>query len=593
MEDIIQVLPDRVANQIAAGEVVQRPASIVKELLENSIDADASQIQLIIQDAGRTLVQVVDNGKGMSATDARLSFERHATSKIRNAEELFHIQTKGFRGEALASIAAVAHVDLKTKRAADELGTAITIAGSEVTSQEPTSTTNGTSLSVKNLFYNIPARRNFLKGDKVELKHIIDEFERVALAHPAIGFTFHHNNQELFRLRPDGLRKRVVDIFGPKFNEKLVPVEEDTDVVSIQGFVGKPDFAKKSRGEQFFFVNNRFIKNNYLHHAVQIAFEGLLAEGYHPSYFLFLQIDPARIDVNIHPTKTEIKFDDDRTIYAILRSAVKKSLGQYSIAPSLDFERETSFDDIPLKPNGPVRPPSIEVDPSFNPFQSSPKKEHKNQFDWTEAYHQFDTPSQSSNKEIEFEGAHSTTIAYQLHNKYILTHIKTGFMVIDQNRAHQRILYEQFLKRLENQSSLSQQLLFEQTLEMTAGNRAILTSLESQLASLGFDIEPFGPQTVVIRGIPAGLKETNAAAVLEGIIEDAKHNRDDLTSGNLDTLAKFMARNMAVKSGIRLEKEEMHRIVDELFACDQPSAAPNGKTALITLTLEELDKRFQ
>ena len=592
MEDIIQVLPDRVANQIAAGEVVQRPASIVKELLENSIDADASQIQLIVQDAGRTLVQVVDNGKGMSATDARLSFERHATSKIRNAEELFHIQTKGFRGEALASIAAVAHVDLKTKRAIDEMGTFISIAGSDVKSQVPDSTPDGTSLSVKNLFYNIPARRNFLKGDKVELKHIIDEFERVALAHPAIGFTFHHNQQELFRLRPDGLRKRIVDIFGPKFNEKLVPTEEETDVVGISGFVGKPDFAKKTRGEQFFFVNNRFIKHPYLHHAVQSAFDGLLAAGYHPSYFLFLQIDPARIDVNIHPTKTEIKFDEDRTIYAILRSAVKKSLGQYSIAPSLDFDRETSFDDIPLKPNGPVRPPSIEVDPSFNPFKSSPKNEHKNQYDWTAAY-EFDQQPEQETKELGFEGNKKTTIAYQLHNKYILTHIKTGFMVIDQNRAHQRVLFEQFLKRLENQSSLSQQLLFEQTFELSGGDRAILSSLENQLNSLGFDIEPFGPQTVVIRGIPAGIKETNACAVLEQIIEDAKHHRDDLTSGNLDTLAKFMARNMAVKSGMRLEKEEMHQLVDELFACEQPYAAPNGKTTLITLTLEELDKRFQ
>lgn len=592
MEDIIQVLPDRVANQIAAGEVVQRPASIVKELLENSIDADASQIQLIVQDAGRTLVQVVDNGKGMSPTDARLSFERHATSKIRNAEELFHIQTKGFRGEALASIAAVAHVELKTKRALDEIGTSISIAGSDVKSQVPDSTPDGTSLSVKNLFYNIPARRNFLKGDKVELKHIIDEFERVALAHPSIGFSFHHNQQELFRLRPDGLRKRIVDIFGPKFNEKLVPTEEETDVVGISGFVGKPDFAKKTRGEQFFFVNNRFIRHPYLHHAVQSAFEGLLAPGYHPSYFLFLQIDPARIDVNIHPTKTEIKFDDDRTIYAILRSAVKKSLGQYSIAPSLDFDRETSFDDIPLKPDGPVRAPSIEVDPSFNPFKSSPKSERKNPYDWTEAY-RFDEQKEENTKELGFEGNEKTTIAYQLHNKYILTHIKTGFMVIDQNRAHQRVLFEQFLRRLENQSSLSQQLLFEQTFELSGGDRSILSSLETQLNSLGFDIEPFGPQTVVIRGIPAGIKETNACAVLEQIIEDAKHHRDDLTSGNLDTLAKFMARNMAVKSGVRLEKEEMHQLVDELFACEQPYAAPNGKTTLITLTLEELDKRFQ
>ncbi|QTN39531.1 DNA mismatch repair endonuclease MutL [Cryomorphaceae bacterium] len=603
MTDIIQVLPDRVANQIAAGEVVQRPASLVKELLENSIDAGATEISLIVRDAGRTLVQVVDNGKGMSTADARLCFERHATSKIKDAEELFRICTKGFRGEALASIAAVAHVELRTKRTEDELGTTVTISGSEVSSEEPAQAPDGTSISVKNLFYNIPARRNFLKSDKVELKHIIDEFERVALAHPDIAFDLHHNDHELFRLRRDVLRKRIVDVFGTKFNERLVPVEEETDVVVVQGFVGKPEHARKTRGEQFFFVNSRFIKNPYLNHAVSSAFEGLIPEGHHASYFLYLEVDPQTIDVNIHPTKTEIKFEDERAIYAILRSAIRKSLGQYNIAPSLDFERETSFDDIPLKPSGPVRMPTIEVDPDFNPFDTSEERggqagasgrrpqTHHNQFDWTAAYAQ-DSAPQVEEQQLSLEESKSV-MAYQLHGKYILTHIKSGFMIIDQNRAHQRILFEQFQKSLGRQNSVTQQLLFQQTIELGAGDLSLLEEHEETLRQLGFDLERFGGQSIVVRGIPPGVREADVQGLIETLLDDLKNHRDDLGRGNTDRVAGFMARNLAIRSGASLEKEEMHQLVDELFACEQPFVAPNGKSVLITLSLDELDKRFQ
>ena len=604
MNDIIQVLPDRVANQIAAGEVVQRPASLVKELLENSIDAGATDISLIVRDAGRTLVQVVDNGKGMSNTDARLCFERHATSKIRNAEELFHICTKGFRGEALASIAAVAHVELRTKEHSEDLGTLVTIEGSEVTAQEPVQAPGGTSISVKNLFYNVPARRNFLKSDKVELKHIIDEFERVVLAHPDIAFSLHHNDHELFRLRRDGLRRRIVDVFGPRFNERLVPVSEETDLVTVGGFVGKPEHAKKTRGEQFFFANSRFIKNSYLHHAVSRAFEGLIPEGHHPSYFLYLEVDPQTIDVNIHPTKTEIKFEDEKAIYAILRSAIRKSLGQYNISPSLDFERETSFDDIPLNPDGPIRVPTIEVDPDYNPFDADTgssgggggdasgrrPKTHQNQFDWTSVYREPEEVESTPNLPMEEE---RSVLAYQLQGKYILTHIKSGFMIIDQHRAHQRILFEQFQKSLSRQNSATRQLLFQQTLELGAGDLSLIEEQQEALQQLGFDIERFGHQAIVVRGIPPGVRETGVLGLIEKMLDDLKNHRNELGGDNLDNLARFMARNLAVRSGAKLEKEEMHQLVDELFACEQPFVAPNGKSVLITLSLDELDKRFQ
>ncbi|NNF18891.1 MAG: DNA mismatch repair endonuclease MutL, partial [Flavobacteriaceae bacterium] len=459
MPDRIQLLPDHVANQIAAGEVVQRPASVVKELLENAIDAGAENIQLIIKDGGKTLIQVVDDGMGMSVTDARLSFERHATSKIRNADDLFHLNTKGFRGEALASIAAIAHVEMKTRPGSDELGTLLSIQGSRITDQEVITTPVGTSVAVKNLFFNIPARRNFLKSKQVELRHITDEFHRVALAHPGIGFQYFHDGNELFNLPDTNHRQRIVHLFGGKTNEKLVPVTEETQVVEISGFICKPEFAKKSRGEQFFFVNDRFIKSPYLHHAVSAAFEGLIRSEVHPGYFLFLKVDPGSIDINIHPTKTEIKFDDEQTLYAILRSSVKHSLGQFNIAPVLDFERDQNLDTpYDFKEKG-AHPPRVSVDAGFNPFKEEhTKRSAPTQFSsrqessWESMYVGLDSQVGSENAlsvmPVESDSYTSSIFdsdgekeqrgsSFQLRRKYIVTTIKSGMLVIDQSRAHQ------------------------------------------------------------------------------------------------------------------------------------------------------------
>ena len=456
MADIINLLPDHVANQIAAGEVVQRPSSVVKELLENAIDAGSTTIKLFIKNAGKTRIQVIDDGKGMSDTDARLSFERHATSKINSAEDLFSLNTKGFRGEALASIAAIAHVELKTKQENDELGTAITIEGSIVKKQETTATSKGTSIAVKNLFFNIPARRNFLKSDAVELRHIIDEFHRVVLAHPQINFSMYHNDNNLFDLRSENFRQRIVHTFGKKTNDKLVPVDEDTELLKISGFIGKPEFAKKSRGEQFFFVNQRFIKSPYLNHAIQAAFEGLLAPNKYPSYFLNLRVDPKSIDINIHPTKTEIKFDDEPTIYALLRAAVKHSLGQFSVAPILDFQRDAALDTLYHQQSDNVSTPRVEVDPDFNPFSSSkPNKSTPNPPAWESLYTGIKSAVNNTNdfSEVQFESdelqssifdedeSKKVQNTFQLQHKYIISTIKSCMVVIDQNRAHQRILY--------------------------------------------------------------------------------------------------------------------------------------------------------
>ncbi|MFT4668831.1 MAG: DNA mismatch repair protein MutL, partial [Ulvibacter sp.] len=476
MADIIKLLPDHVANQIAAGEVVQRPASVVKELLENAIDAGASEITLVIKDAGKTLVQVIDNGLGMSTTDARLSFERHATSKIKSAEDLFCLHTKGFRGEALASIAAIAHVELKTKTEASEVGTKINIEGSQVVEQESVVSLKGTTISVKNLFYNIPARRNFLKSNTVETRHIIDEFHRVVLAHPQVSFTMLANGSDVFKLPGSNSRQRIVNVFGAKSNEKLVPVSEETEIIKISGFVLKPDFAKKSRGEQFFFVNNRFIKSPYLHHAVLSAFEGLIKEGMNPGYFLFLEVDPKSIDINIHPTKTEIKFDDEHALYAILRSTIKHSLGQFNIGPVLDFKREAGFDTPYDYNKKSAVAPIIDVDKAFNPFQKDgvqgnikfPYKREK-ETSWESLYvglkDGFGSVPRSSNDsanrvEMQFESDEVTgnlfeddseaagQTTFQLQNKYIISPIKSGLMIIHQHLAHQRVLYEELLKNI-------------------------------------------------------------------------------------------------------------------------------------------------
>lgn len=614
MPDIIQLLPDSVANQIAAGEVVQRPASAVKELMENALDSGATMIKLIVKDAGKTLIQVIDNGKGMSDTDARMSFERHATSKIRKADDLFSIRTMGFRGEALASIAAIAQVEMKTKQTGSELGVTIMIEGSEVRSQETSSSPEGTSISVKNLFYNVPARRNFLKTDSVELRHIIDEFQRVAIPNPEVAFSFHHNSTEIFNLPSGNLKLRLMNIFGSSYNSRLVPVEENTPIVKIKGFVIKPEFSKKTRGEQFFFLNKRFIKNGYLHHAVQSAFEQLIPGDSFASYFLMLDVDPKTIDINIHPTKTEVKFEDEKAIYAFLRSTIKKSLGQFNIAPSLDFDQEAHLYNMPLKPiDGIYKVPTIKVDENYNPFktdapipsQNFSERELSNRANWEKMY------SRHADNQLEFEIKKEDTqqsinpdwdnelhesnkkVTYQLHNKYILSHIKTGFMVIDQQGAHERILYERIIESLEKNKSATQQELFPKTIELNPGDFALVQELQPEIRAMGFDMSEFGKNTFVIHGVPADTADHDSSALLEGLIENYKQNLLELKSNKRENLARSMAYNMSVKSGKMLSQEEMNNLIDELFACKMPYSTPAGKPTITTFSLDDLDRRFK
>lgn len=614
MADIIQLLPDHVANQIAAGEVVQRPASVVKELLENAIDAGADSIKLIVKDAGKTLIQVIDNGKGMSNTDARLSFERHATSKIRTADDLFQLHTKGFRGEALASIAAIAHVELKTKQDTDDVGNTIVIEGSNVVSQEVVVTPKGTSISVKNLFYNIPARRNFLKSNTVELRHVIDEFHRVALAHPNICFALYNNGSEVFNLPVSNFRQRIVNIFGNKTNEKLVPVEEDTEVLKISGFVGKPEFAKKTRGEQYFFVNDRFIKSAYLNHAIISAFDGLLKSGTHPSYFLNLKVNPQTIDINIHPTKTEIKFDDEHTLYALMRSAVKHSLGQFNIAPVLDFERDPSLD-TPYNYNENIsNKPSIEVDRSFNPFQEEKRSGGKQTSfkqtpnNWDSLYVGLEskgTKSQQDFSEVHFEGEEATVsmfandteiehthTTYQLHNKYIVSTIKSGMLVIDQHRAHQRVLYEDFLQYLTVKEAASQQLLFPLELHFSNQDIIIIQQLKEDLEHTGFMFSNVKDESVEITGVPLSVPESEVSIILEQLISDVENEVPDSNFSAADLLAKSMAKSLAIKTGQSLQKDEQEHLVNTLFACKEPNVSPTNRTTFITMSVDELDKKF-
>ncbi|RYH73877.1 DNA mismatch repair endonuclease MutL [Flavobacteriaceae bacterium 144Ye] len=619
MADIIQLLPDHVANQIAAGEVVQRPASVVKELLENAIDAESTEIKLIIKDSGKTLIQVIDNGKGMSVTDARLSFERHATSKIRAAEDLFNLHTKGFRGEALASIAAIAHVELKTKQEQDELGTQIEIEGSDLKAQNVVVTPKGTSLAVKHLFFNIPARRNFLKSNAVELRHIIDEFHRVALAHPSIVFAMYHNGSEIFNLPSSNYRQRVVNIFGGKTNEKLVPVEETTEVLKISGFVGKPEFAKKTKNEQFFFVNNRFIKSPYLNHAINSAFEGLVKDGAHPSYFLNLTVDPKTIDINIHPTKTEIKFDDEHTLYAILRSAVKHSLGQFNIAPVLDFDSDPNLNTpYDYKDKSVATPPTIEVDRDFNPFKekvshgggsSKPAVAFKKQntSSWDSLYVGLESKSTQQDhnfSEVEFESdsknetlfddsqTETTQATYQLHNKYIVSTIKSGMLMIDQHRAHQRVLYENLLKNMTVKEAVSQQLLFPLQFHFSSTELPILIQLKEDLESTGFAFSSVKDHTIEITGVPLGVPESEVSIILEQLISDVEQEVPDSNFSATDLLAKSMAKSLAIKTGQSLNKQEQEHLVNSLFACKEPTVSPTNKTTFITMSVDDIDKKF-
>ncbi len=601
MSDIIQLLPDHVANQIAAGEVVQRPASVVKELLENAIDAGATSIKLLIRDAGKTLIQVIDDGKGMSPTDARLSFERHATSKIKDAQDLFNINTKGFRGEALASIAAVAHVELKTKQENEQLGTHIKIEGSKITDQDVISTSKGSSLSVKNLFFNIPARRNFLKSDTIETRHIIDEFQRVALTHPEIAFLLHHNGNEVYNLKESNLRKRIVAVFGTKMNEKLVPIDEKTDLIAIEGFVAKPEFSKRKRGEQFFFVNDRFIKSSYLNHAVVNAFDGLLEKGSHPSYFLYLRVPTSSIDINIHPTKTEIKFENEKNIYAILRATVKHSLGQYNVAPVLDFNRDSTLD-TPYKFNSKsaTSTPKIAVDPNFNPFKtelesyqpkgSSYQKQSQN---WESIYTPLET-SESTNQEELFNQAENTETGktFQIQKKYLLSSIKSGMVLINQNLAHQRVLYEEFLDSATLKEIHSQQLLFPITISFSSAEIEMIYTLKPELENVGFYFDEFTKESVTIKGTPVSISESKISKVLEELLENINLDIPDANFNPLKIMASSFAKSIAIKTGHFLSQKEQEVLVNSLFSCKEPSICPAGKATFKTLTLEEIDQLF-
>ncbi len=604
MADIIQLLPDSVANQIAAGEVIQRPASVVKELLENALDAGATEITLIVKEAGKTLIQVVDNGVGMSETDARLCFEKHATSKIKTADDLFALSTMGFRGEALASIAAIAHVELKTKQPNSELGTCILIEGSEVVSQNACQHQTGTSILVKNLFYNVPARRNFLKSNTAELRHIIDEFQRVALTSPDVAFTFYNNGQILFQLKTTNLKQRIIGIFGSNYNERLVPLKQESAHVTISGFIGKPEFAKKTRGEQFFFANNRFIKHPYFHHAVANTFQELIPENAVPSYFIFIEVDPKSIDVNIHPTKVEVNFIDKRLIYAVLSSSIKKALAEHNLTPTLDFETEPGFDfDFPA--DRPIRPPQIKINPDYNPFESPSKKassypieKEANTSHWEKMYIPSDEETLDKDSIESFqpnaidEAEENKQNVVQSGLKYIVTSVKSGLMIINQQLAHERILFERYLQQFQSGKRASQQLLFPIQLHFTVSDSEIINQLLPDLKEIGFDIERFSQQNFVANGTPPDVTESQIQAILEQIIENHKAIKD-FDKDRKIYFAKSMARQLAIKAGKRLKTEEMTQMINALFACQLPEQSPGGQTIIKIIETKDIDEKFQ
>lgn len=607
---IIHLLPEHVANQIAAGEVIQRPASVVKELMENSIDAGATFVQLNLKDAGKTLIQVVDDGDGMTPEDAIKCFQRHATSKLKSADDLFQLQTKGFRGEALASIASIAHVSMRTKKEGVDTGTLIEVEGNTIKTNEQIVCSKGTSFEVKNLFYNVPARRNFLKSEGIEFGHIRDEFERVALAHPDIKFSLHHNGQEIYQLQAGVLRMRVASIFGRNSNERLVPIEEQTNIVSIKGFLGKPDAAKKTRGEQFFFVNHRFFKDSYFHHAISKAFEGMISEKHFPSYCIYLEVDPAKIDVNIHPTKTEIKFEEDRFIYSILLSSVRQALGKYNIFPTLDFETETSFD-VPssFRKNEPVEP-QINVDPSFNPFQTQKfsngssgngfSKALKNEgfgqampspSEWEQFYHiEESSPiQQTSNSEsldFENEASHGH---YLIHDRYVFSPTKSGLLVIDVKRAKWRILYDELIGKFIHQALDSQQLLFPIEKQVSNVEIDLWSNHEKLLQQLGFHCTIDGTM-LSIHGVPSVLPENSIDSCIDSLLADLQ-NRDIDQGDVAHYLVRRLTQNAAKDAQVR-GSAEAQALIESLFQCEEHALAPNGKKVMHTVSLVDISSNF-
>ena len=603
MLDIIKLLPDSVANQIAAGEVIQRPASAVKELMENALDAGATQIDLVVKDAGKSMIRVVDNGCGMSETDARLCFERHATSKISKAEDLFAIRTMGFRGEALASIAAIAQVKLKTRRKEDEVGVMIVNEGSVVKEQSLVPMQPGTTFTVKNLFFNVPARRNFLKSPQAEMRHIVEEFTRVTLMNPEIGFTLTSDGKEIYHLYPGNLKQRIMGLFGSHYEEKLLPVRQAAERVSIDGYIVKAEFAKKTRGEQYFFVNKRFIKHAYLHHAIENAFMEMIPKDSFPGYFLNIEVDPADIDINIHPTKTEVNFLDVKLVYAILHAAVRKAIGQHNLSPMIDFDESADLNNDFGKAMGmpsPLVMPNIPLDPNFNPFskESAPRESH-----WEGSYQPqrkepvgdwrllYGERTDLSQEPVEPKGENQQNSQYlQVNQSYIVTAVKSGLIVIDQNLAHSRILFEKYLKELESHSGASQQELFPQALTLNVNDASLLKELLPELEQLGFVLEQANPTTFMINGTPTDAAGCDAVVLLEQILDNYKINRTDLQIDRKLNLAKTLATQLSIKANVRLSEMEMQNIVDQLFACNVAEVAPNGKKIYVILNMEDFFK---
>jgi DNA mismatch repair protein MutL len=598
MPDIIQLLPDSIANQIAAGEVVQRPASVVKELMENSIDAGATRIQLFVKDAGKVMIQVIDNGSGMSETDARMSLERHATSKIRTAEDLFRLRTMGFRGEALASIAAVSQLEMKTGKGNGDLGTLIVVEGSDVRKQEAIAADKGTSICVRNLFYNIPARRNFLKSNPVEMRHIVDEFQRLALAHPSISFSLTQGDDLVFDLQPGKLSHRIIGIFGKAYQQQLAPVQEETVMIRVTGYVGRPESARKTRGEQFIFVNNRYIRSNYLAHAVANAFEGLIPDGSYPFYVLFIEIDPRHIDVNVHPTKTEIKFDDERSVYAVMSAAVKQALGAHNLAPAIDFSADVNIA-VKLDEQGSLSRDQY-YDEQFSALSRS------NLENWEKLFEKdsdidsrlMRAPDGAESSSVQFE-SHANPesapvgekISFQLLNKYLVKVVSGGLVIINQSTAHERVLYERFLQQLRSDEGASQQSLFPQTLTLGAADFAMVMEMAREIRALGFQFEMFGKNTLLINGVPMGM-EGAEKQVFEGLIEQFKINQSELRVPINESLARALAKRAAVPAGRKLAKEEVDAIIGGLFACANPNFSPDGSPTFFTFDASKMEDYF-
>jgi len=624
--DIIQLLPDSVANQIAAGEVIQRPASVVKELVENAIDAGATSITINIKDSGRTLIQVIDNGKGMSPTDARMSFERHATSKIREANDLFAIRTMGFRGEALASIAGVADVEVRTRPHGEELGTFIHILGSAIQKQEADQCAEGTNFSVKNIFFNIPARRKFLKSNSSELKYIITEVQRVALANPELAIELFHNNSVIYNLPSENVRKRIVSLFGKNINQSLIPVDTSTSVINISGFIGQPKYAKKTLGEQFFFVNGRFMKHPFFNRAVQQAYDRILPPETFPSYFLYFEVDPATIDINIHPTKTEIKFEDERSAWHIIQASLRESMGKFNLMPSIDFDQAGSID-IPISPmqGSKIPEPEIRINPNFNPFEqergadrdyskASSYRDGQNLDNWQALYNGFEQegkpddqipvyPSDISNEfnqeafqqtftdeDIAIKENHNFL---QLKNKYIITPVKSGLMVIDQRRAHERVLFENFMRIIDNHLAISQRQLFPAVLELNAVDQEILIVIDEELKALGFEIRQGENGIFMVEGIPALLSHLNASDLVQKLIEDFKNRPVDVKEEIKEHLALLLAQSTAINYGVSLKPEEISDLFNNLFACRTPNYSPSGKIIVSIISFQDFEKMLK